>query len=675
MNWDSISRLFSHTNLPWLILWLGLFVLIVGLIVLMRTHWGQSNPLRKCAVLSLLVHLVLAVYATTVEIVTVAAGPPGIGGGNPCSVSLVGGDTGDSLIEGTSDGASPRPWDRVPTGPAILPAPQALARTDVPAAPEAARLATEMLKDAGPAATPARLPSDTMPGKTLEIANDAVGLPKQGPTAEPIEEVAPQKAIAVEPVAPKPSPLDRVAIEPTQPLKSFDPSARSVTEPPEVTPLVALPSSFALPHDITDVASLPPRASVPAKVESLPDPFISGGNEGTAPKSATWANTPAAASPITAANVPGTANPEALVPSPYSLRTAPNHGGAVRRGGGSPEAEAAVQAALEWLAANQSADGRWEAKRFGAGVERNVLGNDRHGAGAKADTGVTGLALLAFLGSGNTHKDGKYAVNVQKGLEFIMNSQARDGNLGGEAETFAFMYCHGMATLSLSEAFAMTHDNRLEPFVRRAIDFTLSMQNSQTGGWRYQPGDTGDTSQLGWQLMSLKSAELAGIPIPARTREGMVRFLKSVTSGPHQGRASYRPGERTSRTMTAEALVCRQFLGMERTNPASDEAGDFVLEELPGKGKQNLYYWYYASLSMYQLQGDFWHKWNDALQPALLKSQETAGNLRGSWSPDDDLWGGYGGRVYSTAMGTLCLEVYYRYLPLYGDAAGQEKLR
>ena len=673
MTWDTITRLFSNTNLPWLILWLGLFVLIVGLIVLMRTHWGQSNPLRKCAVLSLLVHLVLAVYATTVEIVTVAAGPSGIGGGNPCSVSLVGGDTGDSLIEGTDTGKSPRPWDRVPVGPAVLPMPQDLARTDVPPAPDAARVAADMVKDSGPAAT--RLPSDVVPGKTFEIADDKVGPPKQGPTtATPIEEVAPQKAAAVEPVAPKTMPPDRMAIEPMQPLKSIDPNAHSVTEPSEQTPLVALPSSFALPRDIAE-GTTPPRTTGAAKVDAIPDPFVSGGQEGTAPQSATWANTTPAANPAAAANIPGTANPEALVPipAPFKNRTAPDHGGAVRRGGGSSEAEAAVQAALEWLAANQSADGRWEAKRFGAGVERNVLGNDRHGAGAKADTGVTGLALLAFLGSGNTHKDGKYATNVRKGLEFIMNSQGRDGSLGGEAETFAFMYCHGMATLSLSEAYAMTHDNRLEPFVTRAIDFTLSMQHPQTGGWRYQPGDTGDTSQLGWQMMSLKSAELAGIPMSQRTRDGMVRFLKSVTSGPHQGRASYRPGERTSRTMTAEALVCRQFLGMERTNPASDEAGDFVMEELPGKGKLNLYYWYYASLSMYQLQGEYWRKWNDALQPALLKSQETAGNLRGSWSPDDDLWGGYGGRVYSTAMGTLCLEVYYRYLPLYGEPVGQDK--
>ena len=98
--------------------------------------------------------------------------------------------------------------------------------------------------------------------------------------------------------------------------------------------------------------------------------------------------------------------------------------------------------------------------------------------------------------------------------------------------------------------------------------------------------------------------------------------------------------------------------------PACDEAGDYVLGELPGDGKPNYYYWYYATLATYQLQGEHWRRWNDALQRTLLDSQETAGAAAGSWSPES-VWGGYGGRVYTTALAALCLEVYYRYLPLY----------
>jgi hypothetical protein len=67
---------------------------------------------------------------------------------------------------------------------------------------------------------------------------------------------------------------------------------------------------------------------------------------------------------------------------------------------------------------------------------------------------------------------------------------------------------------------------------------------------------------------------------------------------------------------------------------------------------------------MHQLQGEYWERWNAALRTALVDSQQFDGEHAGSWSPDT-IWGGYGGRVYTTAMGALCLEVYYRFLPLY----------
>jgi hypothetical protein len=123
--------------------------------------------------------------------------------------------------------------------------------------------------------------------------------------------------------------------------------------------------------------------------------------------------------------------------------------------------------------------------------------------------------------------------------------------------------------------------------------------------------------------------------------------------------------------MTAEALVCRQFLGLSRSNPASDEAGNFILTQLPGQGQPNLYYWYYATLGMFQLQGDHWRRWNNALTATLVARQRNEDELAGSWDPDD-VWGGHGGRVYTTAMGALCLEVYYRFLPLYVKASGLE---
>jgi hypothetical protein len=213
---------------------------------------------------------------------------------------------------------------------------------------------------------------------------------------------------------------------------------------------------------------------------------------------------------------------------------------------------------------------------------------------------------------------------------------------------------------AISEAYAMTGDARLQSVWERGLQYTLAAQDSVSGGWRYRPGERGDLSQCGWQVMALRSAELGGYAAPPDSRLGVSKFLDSVKQGTYGGLASYRPRERATRTMTAEAMVCRLLLDLPVQQAANNEATGFVLRELPGQDEPNLYYWYYATLYLFQLQGDAWNQWNEALQRHLLDRQ-----LRdGSWDTRD-VWGGYGGRVYTTAMSALCLEVYYRYLPIY----------
>jgi hypothetical protein len=364
------------------------------------------------------------------------------------------------------------------------------------------------------------------------------------------------------------------------------------------------------------------------------------------------------------------------VPQPLQARVAADRLKAAQPFGATPRTEAAVAAALDWLAAVQSSDGRWDADLHGAGRERRaVLGHDRGSTGANADTGVTGLALLAYLGAGETHLAGKHRETVQHGLEFLLASQAHDGSVAGSAELFAAMYCHGIATLALSEAYALSGDQRLLSGLQRALQFTVNSQ-STAGGWRYRPSeptDPGDMSQFGWQLMALKSAELGGIAMPSVTRARMVRFLQNCSGGRSRGLAAYRPGDRASRTMTAEALVCRYFLEAENSPAALDEAAAYVMEELPHRQGANFYYWYYGTLAVFQRQGEDWRRWNAALQGELLARQRWDGALAGSYDPDD-LWGGYGGRVYSTALAALSLEVYYRYLPIHGQTLDDSRL-
>jgi hypothetical protein len=476
----------------------------------------------------------------------------------------------------------------------------------------------------------------------MRVRLDALLDEDAAPAALPMPEEAPELAENVEPAAAAPQEL-------------LMPPERKAHAPPLLAS--SRPASEPVEAQIPDPTSETPMA---APAEEPPPPMLA---EAAPPEPLPQIPLPTFVSQPAVPVRPADNKP---LPEVYRNRSEANRTAHLKRFGGTPDTEAAVAAALDWMAIHQSADGRWRAAEFGAGRETNTLGQDRGGAGARADTGITALALLAFLGAGETHYEGQHRENVQHALEFLVSSQAANGSLAGQAELFAQMYCHGMATLALSEAWATSGDERLAEPVRRAIRFTLDSQHSG-GGWRYQPLDQGDMSQFGWQLMALKSAEASGLKIPDSTRDRMIRFLRSVSSGQYQGLAAYRPSERPSRTMTAEAAMCRIFLNAENSPGALDEAVSFVREELPGMGRTNYYYWYYGTIAMFQRQGPAWNDWNAAMQQRLLSLQRADGDLVGTWDPDA-IWGGYGGRIYSTALATLCLEVYYRYLPLYGDA-------
>lgn len=360
------------------------------------------------------------------------------------------------------------------------------------------------------------------------------------------------------------------------------------------------------------------------------------------------------------------------MPEEYRLRQMSNRLEIARTFGADEDSEAAVDAALAWLAQAQSADGSWNAARFGGGTETRALGEYRYGTGDRADTGVSGLALLAFLSAGHTHLDGKHRDTVTRGLSYLLQVQMPSGDLSGpkmigneNAVVNARMYCHSIALLALAEAHAMTHDPVLRKALLQSAQYTINAQDPRGGGWRYHPGEPGDLSLFGWKAMALTSVTRSGIEVPELVHSRMKIFLDSCMTG-RGGLARYRPREGApSETMTAEALACRLLLHYQLKPEARHEATEMIMNNLPGNGPDNVYYWYYATLALFQLQDENWRRWNQALKSRLLDTQQPGYRSEaGSWDPDG-MWGGYGGRVYSTAMSCLCLEVYYRYLPLY----------
>jgi hypothetical protein len=675
---DRLLELATSVDLMLGLLWGGLACLTIALLVLMRTRWGQSRPLRKCLVLSVLAHLLLVGYATTVNIV---ASAPLAAKEQSIDVSLT-----EEEIARTFDvpntTAPVDPWDALGRQPALPPEPVEVARAEsAELEPEAlpANAPTEPAAPPLKSAEPIEAPSAQRREGVRTDVPDRPQLERRQPYAD-TSQSPPERSARPglpSPLLEQPLPMPRLAHvqttpNPEQSLAGLNDSLTRAAQ--------GKPAEWSTPQSPqtgvrTDAAPAPGMGpSAPATQTIRPPSLAMRDSTGA---SGLDAMEPVRGNPdvLGAAMLPTNRRDSGEHPLPpiYRLRMAPDRSRLAQLNGATPETETAVKAALAWLAANQSADGHWDAKSHGAGRELLVAGRDRQGAGSQADTGLTGLALLAFLASGHTHQDGLYQSNVRRGLEYLLSIQGRDGNLGGKAATYEFMYCHAMAACALSEAYGMTGDPGLREPVYRAVQYTLAAQDPSGGGWRYSPGDPGDTSQLGWQLMALRSAELAGIPIPERARQGVSRYLESASSGQYGGLAAYRPVEGPSRPMTAEALVCRFFLGLTPAHPAAKEAADYIGGELPGEGRKNLYYWYYATLGMYYLQGEQWERWNQAVQKTLIGSQQKRGSLAGSWDADS-VWGGYGGRVYSTALATLCLEVYYRFLPLYLQASGPRSL-
>ncbi|HUU85384.1 MAG TPA: carboxypeptidase regulatory-like domain-containing protein [Phycisphaerae bacterium] len=362
-------------------------------------------------------------------------------------------------------------------------------------------------------------------------------------------------------------------------------------------------------------------------------------------------------------SLPGLRVPTETAPieNPYEQRSSERRMVIVEREGGSEETERAVALALRWLAAHQSADGRWDADGFDAGCGR--CGGETN---VEVDVALTGLSLLCFLAADHTHTEsGPYRDTVERGLVWLADGQSSDGDLR-QGET---MYSQGIATIALSEAYGMTGDAALADPVRRAIAFVDAARNRSIGGWRYDPGQVGDTSVLGWQVMALKSAQLAGVEVPADAFAAARDWLELVggrASGTPRGMYAYQPGHRANAAMTAEGMFVQQLLGRRRDEARMRASAKIIAENLPDwESHANTYYWYYATLALFQHRGEEWRNWNEALTEELLAHQEKEGAAAGSWDPVGE-WAPIGGRVYQTAICTLMLEVYYRYLPLYG---------
>jgi hypothetical protein len=417
---------------------------------------------------------------------------------------------------------------------------------------------------------------------------------------------------------------------------------------------------------VSDTSAAPQEPETPPAPSSEPVAEAPSLTVPTLSAIATTAATPTFAVNMATASLPSLAAvsmaPSAAVP----MGTGKMHGalrgrtggkGAAAGAGATDAGEKAVMAGLRWLKQTQKSDGSWSSQHQAA---------------------MTGLAMLCFLGHGETSTSAEFGETVQKGINWILErGKAQNGVLtdNGRIDQPG-SYTHGIVTYALGEYYAMTQDERAyEPF-KQAIKLIVDGQGPD-GGWMYGfDKSQSDTSVTGWQIQALKIAHLSGINIEGvdAAMDKAMNNLKRVQSA--NGAFGYRgPEDRWS--LTGVGVLCTYFWKAERSESVL-KGMKFIMSNLDKhpieyKHKEaDLYAWYYhtqAILMVSGKDGTEWRQWNSMFQNQLILNQTS------DQSPNSGSWpvmahGGHGnlqtdaagaGPYYRTTLAILMLEVYYRY--------------
>lgn len=371
------------------------------------------------------------------------------------------------------------------------------------------------------------------------------------------------------------------------------------------------------------------------------------------------------------------------------------------------DVERRVTAALEWLVDHQNNEGYWSAASFGQDTARpraarkgnlqwvkTGVENGDAGVTANEHIAMTSLALLAFTGSGYDHKDGGYQSTVRNAILWLRKLQQPSGLFGQEGSC-SMVHDHAVATMAMCEVYGLSGDQLLQPIAQKAVEWLVEAQNPGKG-WRYtaKAGDN-DTQMTGWCAMALHSAKVAGLEadFPAMW-EGVNSWLDQASA---EVQGVYRTGftspgggsprQRTTTDwvshpeMDAVNVVLRMASGNKAWDvkkPSKQFRGQLDLfgKDLPvwEDKKVDYAYWHWATMALFNVGGADWDKWQSALLDVLLKNQrgwrsedkdsfEAVLDEHGSWDSVDP-WHPLGGRVWSTTINILTLQVVRRFMRL-----------
>jgi hypothetical protein len=299
---------------------------------------------------------------------------------------------------------------------------------------------------------------------------------------------------------------------------------------------------------------------------------------------------------------------------------------------------------LQYLASSQSEKGDWSA------------------TGSEDGPAPTGLALMAFLASGEDPNFGPYSNHVRRALRSIISTQhAETGILGNS------MYHHGFGMLGLAEAYGAVDERNLWPdrkgerSIGQALELAVraaitSQKKNPTGAWRYSPnGNDADTSVSGAVLVGLLAARNAGIEVPDESIDRAIAYYKSMTSP--SGFVAYSGGMGGFGESLARSSIAALVYAVARRKDLSEFKATLghIREQLeqPAQGYPE-YARYYQAQALFQGDVAAWEKWNKLLIRQLKQAQQPDGSFRGQF-----------GAGFSTSTSLLALALNYRFLPIY----------
>jgi hypothetical protein len=314
---------------------------------------------------------------------------------------------------------------------------------------------------------------------------------------------------------------------------------------------------------------------------------------------------------------------------------------------------------------------------------------------------MTGLVLLAYLGHCETPASEEFGDSCMKGIVYLVNvGMKNDGKLATNFTENSWPYEHAIGTYALGEAMTFCKEAKIDipnlaEITEKAGQYIIDNQN-KNGGWAYLyktdegKGSHVDLSVAGWQIQALKACSHTNIKYKGlntciskgldyvskcQAENGGFGYQFSVDQ--KKGTIKVNEPEPKYYTLTGVGMLCNQMWGKGNRSEVAKGAKYILAESKFDYNTEfaDLYGHYYESQAMMQIGGKDWQVYNEMFRDQLVPNQDEDGSFKvpGGGKKLRAVGASFvSDKIYRTAICTLMLEVYYRFLNTSGGGAREK---